>query len=481
MAKKQNHTNISAVAKKLLGFPSLRAGQEEPIRSLLDGHDAVVVQPTGSGKSAIYQIAGALRKGSTVVVSPLIALQKDQAEFIGTKDLKDAAVVNSTLSAAEQRDAFERIEEGQVEFIFLAPEQLRKNETVERLKSAHISLVAIDEAHCISQWGHDFRPDYLELSHVIEALGHPPTLAMTATASNKVREEIIEKLGLRRPRVFVHGFDRPNISLRVDTFSSQEEKREAVLRRVEFAEKPGVVYVSTHKNAELIATELQERAVDAVFYHGGLKAKERDAIQDRFMSGDAPVIVATNAFGMGVDKADVRFVYHADVSESLDAYYHEIGRAGRDGQPAEAVLFYCARDIGAQRYKTGSGLIDQDNLKSVVNALAGDEGPTSPEDLARETGLSTRKLSNLVHKLEEAGAAKQTSSGDIEIASGQSVAEITEAAAEQQQFQKDLRKRRLEQMQEYAECRTCRREYLLRYFGDAFTGPCGNCDRCNDV
>ena len=213
---------------------------------------------------------------------------------------------------------------------------------------------------------------------------------MTATASNKVREEIIEKLGLRRPRVFVHGFNRPNISLRVDTFSSEEEKREAVLRRVEFAEKPGIVYASTHKNAELIAAELQERSVDAVFYHGGLKAKERDAIQDRFMSGDAPVIVATNAFGMGVDKPDVRFVYHADVSESLDAYYHEIGRAGRDGQSAEAVLFFCARDIGAQRYKTGSGLVDQDNLESVVNALAGDEGPTSREDLARETGLSTR-------------------------------------------------------------------------------------------
>jgi ATP-dependent DNA helicase RecQ len=199
------------------------------------------------------------------------------------------------------------------------------------------------------------------------------------------------------------------------------------------------------------------------------------------MSGDAPVIVATNAFGMGVDKPDVRFVYHADVSESLDAYYHEIGRAGRDGQPAEAVLFFCARDIGAQRYKTGSGLVDQGNLESVVNALAGDEGPTSREDLARETGLSTRKLSNLVHKLEEAGSAKQTSSGEIEIANGQSVEEISEAAAEQQRFQKELRKLRLQQMQEYAECRTCRREYLLRYFGDDFTGPCGNCDRCDDV
>jgi ATP-dependent DNA helicase RecQ len=269
--------------------------------------------------------------------------------------------------------------------------------------------------------------------------------------------------------------------LRVDTFSTEEEKRDAVLRRVEFAGKRGVIYAATHKNADLIATELQDRGVEAVFYHGGLKAKERDDIQDRFMSGDAPVIVATNAFGMGVDKADIRFVYHADISDSLNAYHHEIGRAGRDNKPAKAVLFYCSRDISAQRYKTGSGRIDENSMQSVVKVLADEQGPRSREDLARETGLSTRKLSNLIHKLEEVGSAKQTLSGEIEMAREQSASQITEAAAQQQQFEKDLRKRRLQQMQEYAECRTCRREYLLRYFGDDYTGLCGNCDRCNDV
>ncbi len=470
--------DIAQAAKKLLRFPSLRPGQEEAIRSLLSRRDTVLVQPTGSGKSAVYQIAGALQQGPTLVVSPLIALQKDQADAIEASRLEDSAVVNSTLSAAEYREAFERIQAGTVEYIFLAPEQLSKQETIDRLRSAGVSLIAIDEAHCISQWGHDFRPDYLGLAQVIEALHHPPTLAMTATASNEARGEIIDRLGLRDPRVIVHGFDRPNISLRVDTFAKKDEKRDAVLRRVEWADKPGIVYVATHRNAESIAHDLQLCGVDAVFYHGGLKPKQREEIQNRFMNDEVPVIVATNAFGMGVDKPDIRFVYHADVSESLDGYYQEIGRAGRDGKPAEAVLFYRPQDINAQQYKTGGGNIDTNALESVAQILGSRRRGTDREDLARETSLSPRKLTNIVHKLEEVGVAKQLDSGKIKAARGTSISDIAEAAAAQQQHQKELRKRRLEKMQAYAECRTCRREFVLRYFGDDYAGPCGNCDRC---
>jgi ATP-dependent DNA helicase RecQ len=470
--------DIAQAARKLLKFPSLRPGQEEAIRSLLEGRDTLLVQPTGSGKSAVYQIAGALREGSTIVVSPLIALQKDQSEAIEASRLDETAVVNSTLSASEMRDALERIEAGKVEYIFLAPEQLSKEETLDRLRAANVSLIAIDEAHCISQWGHDLRPDYLGLKRVIESLGHPPVIAMTATASNEVRREISERLGLRNPRVLVYGFDRPNISLRVDTFSTKAEKHQAVLRRVEFADKPGIVYVSTHKNAESIAADLQSCGVNALFYHGGLKAKQRDEIQDRFMNGDVDVIVATNAFGMGVDKPDIRFVYHADVSESLDGYYQEIGRAGRDGEPAEAVLFYRPQDINAQQYKTGGGNVDTRALELVASTLASKRKPASREDLARETALNGRKLSNIVHKLEEVGAARQLDSGKLQIAKGRTIDDIAEAAASQQQVQKDVRKKRLECMQGYAERRTCRREYLLRYFGVEDAGPCGNCDRC---
>jgi ATP-dependent DNA helicase RecQ len=459
----------------------MRPGQEDAIRSLLESRDTVLVQPTGSGKSAVYQIAGALLPGSTLVVSPLIALQKDQADAIQASRLDETAVINSTLSASELRNALQRIQEGRVEYIFLSPEQLGKSETIDRLRSAHVSLIAIDEAHCISHWGHDFRPHYLGLAHVIEALGHPPVLAMTATASNEVRSEIIERLGLRNPSVFVHGFDRPNISLRVDMFSSKEEKLNAVLRRVEYAEKPGIVYVSTHKNAETIAIELQRCGVDAVFYHGGLKPKEREAIQDRFMRGDVPVIVATNAFGMGVDKPDIRFVYHADVSESVDGYYQEIGRAGRDGEPAEAVLFYRPQDISSQQYKTGGGNVDAQALESIANFLASRKKPSTREDLARETSLPARKITSIVHKLEEVGAARQLDTGEIQVSPKHSLADIAEAAASQQKQLQSLRKRRLEQMQGYAERRSCRREYLLRYFGDEFAGPCGNCDRCEQA
>ena len=272
--------------------------------------------------------------------------------------------------------------------------------------------------------------------------------------------------------------DRPNISLRVDTFSTAAEKHDAVLRRVEYADKPGIVYVATHRNAETIAADLQQIGVEAVFYHGGLKAKEREEIQDRFMRGEVPVIVATNAFGVAVDLPDIRFVYHADASESLESYYQEIGRAGHDNKPAEAVLFYRPQDISSQQYKTGAGNVDTRALESVAQALAHRRSAASRDDLARETCLSARKLSTIVHKLEEVGAARQLDSGKIKVAPGHSIIDITEAAVLQQKQQQDVRKQRLEQMRAYAECRTCRRACLLRYFGDNFSGPCGNCDGC---
>ncbi|HLJ76128.1 MAG TPA: ATP-dependent DNA helicase RecQ [Acidobacteriaceae bacterium] len=473
--------DVTAAARKLLGFMSLRRGQGEAIRSLLRGQDTLVVQPTGYGKSAIYQIAGALLPGSTVVVSPLIALQKDQAEAMESAGVKDAAVVNSTMSAGERRETLERIEGGEVEYVLLAPEQLKKEETLERLQQAGISLFAVDEAHCISQWGHDFRPDYLDLAQAVAALGHPPVLAMTATASPEVRDDIIQRLGLRDPRVIVHRFDRPNISLRVDVFSTAEEKFDALLRRVEFAEKPGIIYVATHRAVESLSADLNARGVQAVGYHGGMKAKDRDAIQNAFMEGETDVIVATNAFGMGVDKPDIRFVYHADPSDSVDAYYQEIGRGGRDGKPAEAVLFYRAQDINAQRYKTGGGTFDSAEMEAVMRALDEGGGAMTADDLATGTGLAKRKLANLLHKLEEVRAVRLRAGGDVLLATRKPLPELMQTAAERQEEQKEIRRERLRQMQQYAEGRGCRREFLLRYFGDDYAGPCGNCDRCEGL
>ncbi len=432
------------------------------------------MMPTGSGKSAIYQIAGFMLKGATVVISPLIALQKDQVDSIGD----DAVLINSTQRVREAREALEKIEGGEGKYIFLAPEQLHKQETIETLENAGISLFVIDEAHCISEWGHDFRPDYMQLGPTIERLGHPTVLAMTATASPEVREEIVQRLGMQSPKMFVHGFDRPNISLRVDRFEKESQKLEALVHRVNWADKPGIVYVATRKNAEAIMHALEEEGCKALFYHGGLNASERTEIQERFMSGNADVMVATNAFGMGIDKADIRFVYHYDVSDSLDSYYQEIGRAGRDGEKAEAVLFFRQEDMGIQKFHSGEGKLEAEQIEKVADVIAEQQGPVEPEEIAEQTDLSDRKLTTVINRLEDVGALEILPDGAVQLNEGTDVSEAAEAALEQQDRRKEMKAERIRQMQEYADTSACRREHLLRYFGDAFTGPCNNCDNC---
>jgi ATP-dependent DNA helicase RecQ len=473
-------SEIKKVARRSLKFDSLRPGQGEAILSIIEGRDTLVVQPTGSGKSAVYQIAGLMIPGVTVVVSPLIALQKDQADAIKEQKGANAAVVNSTLRNSEIREAFERVRAGELEYIFLAPEQLRKPETVAKLRGSNISLFVVDEAHCISGWGHDFRPDYLSLGRVIEQLGHPPVLALTATVAPDVRQEIIERLGMREARVFVQGFDRPNISLRVDQYTSEADKVEALVHRVQWADKPGIVYVATRTNAERIMSALAGQNIKAVFYHAGLKAKDRSQIHERFMSGDAEVIVATNAFGMGVDKPDVRFVYHCDVSDSLDSYYQEIGRAGRDGEPAEAILFYRIEDVGVHKFHAASGRILASNVEQVTEAIGNGAGKMDTMAIAAATGLSARKVATVLNQLEILGAIEIMPSGAVNLIDGTNPREAAQRIAEKNAQRKQQEKRRLEQMQVYAGASTCRREYLLRYFADNFSGPCKNCDNCEE-
>jgi ATP-dependent DNA helicase RecQ len=336
----------------------------------------------------------------------------------------------------------------------------------------------VDEAHCISEWGHDFRPDYLHIAPVIDRLNHPVILAMTATAAPDVREEIIERLGMRKAKVIVHGFDRPNISLRVEHFNTEQEKLEEIVRRVSWADKPGIVYVASRKRAEELRKALADAGVDTLFYHAGLRAKEREAIQEKFMSGEADVIVATNAFGMGVDKADIRFVYHFDISASLDAYYQEIGRAGRDGERAEAILFYRDANVGTQKFRTHQGKLAPEQIQSIAEVIAKEYEPLSPDQIAEAVELSDRKVNAALHRLEAVGAVELLPTGDVRISEEADLADAAQNASQQQKIHQENRLEKLRQMQEYADSSSCRRAIILRYFGDAFEGPCNNCDNC---
>ena len=332
---------IERSARELFGFESLRPGQHDAIRAAVEGRDCVAVMSTGQGKSGIYQIAGELIDGPTVVVSPLVALQRDQVESLSERERAgEAAQLSSSVRDSERRDSLERLETGDLEFLLMAPEQLGNPAVLERIRAAEPSLFVVDEAHCISEWGHDFRPDYLRLGAVLEALGRPTTLALTATAAPPVREEVVARLRMRGPEVVLGALDRPNLRFSVERFHEAEDRDEALLERVGDAAKPGITYVATRSGAEQLARELEERGVRAAAYHAGLAGRVRAGVQTAFMDGELEVIVATTAFGMGVDKADVRFVFHREPSDSVDSYYQEVGRAGRDGEAAEAVLFH---------------------------------------------------------------------------------------------------------------------------------------------
>ncbi|SOC52065.1 ATP-dependent DNA helicase RecQ [Blastococcus aggregatus] len=480
---------IRQFARDVLGYESFRPGQEEAMQAVVGGRDTLAVLPSGAGKTAIYQVAGQLLAGPVVVVSPLIALQRDQVDRLTELEAEAgrAAKLNSTMSAGDQREALEGLGDGTVRFLFLAPEQLAKPDVVDALAAAHPALFVVDEAHCVSAWGHDFRPDYLRLGNAVEQLGSPTVLALTATAAPPVRAEIVERLGMTDPAIVVAGFDRPEIRLEVDHHADARGKELGVLDRVltEIGEGrgPGIVYSATRKGTETIADELRDRGLRAQAYHAGLHRADREETQRAWMDDELDVVVATTAFGMGIDKPGTRFVIHSEPADSVDSYYQEIGRAGRDGDPALAVLVYRQEDLGLRRF-FAAGTPAEEELQQVAGLVAaapaaGLEDGVDVRTLRQETGRAASPLVRDLNLLEQVEAVVIDEDGAAHPAeNAPSPGEAAAAARELAEHHEKVDQSRVEMMRGYAETAECRRQFLLGYFGEQLDQPCGNCDNC---
>lgn len=477
------------------GFREFLNGQEHIIQSAVDGADTLVVLPTGGGKSLCYQLPALLLEGMTVVVSPLIALMKDQVDGLTAKGIA-ATVINSSLTDAEINERIARMARGEFRLVYIAPERFKSVRFVETLAPLSIALFAVDEAHCISQWGHDFRPDYLKLKHALKELGRPPVMALTATATPEVRADIVAQLdlgqnGRRPPKVFVTGFARHNLAFAVSRVQNKSDKLDCILNAIR-ALRTGIVYCATRKNVDLRARDLRATGVDCVAYHAGLTDEQRSRAQTRFMSGEVPVAVATNAFGMGIDRADLRFVLHYDIPGSVEAYYQEAGRAGRDGEPARCELLFNFADIRTQEFfieganptrdiiaATRASLIRlaakgpiQMSIKEIAEAM-----PAGSNDMAVATSLYLLERAGFIRR-DYAPGSRTYKTHLIEPVKPLESLSIDYDRLDAKR-ERDVLK--LRHIIEYADCRDCRQYYILKYFGDSEAENyrhCGRCDRC---
>jgi ATP-dependent DNA helicase RecQ len=459
-----------------IGLASFRSGQREAVEAALAGRDSMIVMPTGGGKSLCYQLPGLATPDLTIVVSPLIALMADQWKRL-TSEGHPVAMLASGLPADVTREALGSIASGHVRIAYCSPERFGSTAFLEAIGRRAVDLFAIDEAHCVSEWGHDFRPDYLRLPRAIDRLGRPAVMACTATATEAVAGEIVSRLDMRDPLIVRSGFDRPNLSfdvVKLEGTGSKARKRALLEHGLsDPSNRPAIVYCGTRRDTDEVAELLRQAGFTAVAYHAGLAPDERASAQHRFMSGDADVVVATNAFGMGVDKADVRSVWHWAIPTSVEAYYQEAGRAGRDGAPARAVLLAMRADLGRLIRFIEQSKVEPQRVAAYVERLraaADDDGRLeidNPRDERARIGLAIAERSGaLAIEPAPGGRLALTIEGSVDLAK----------AAAASRFATDRGWRAYRAVEQFASSDGCRRRQLLDHFGDPSAGaPIGRC------